>query len=599
MHFMNPSTHRRRTAVLALAGAGLLFTATGCATLPTSTEPHVLHPFNDQRAPMPVEEPREGMEPDLLLREFFAASANPTGDFEAARRYMTAPMAEMWAPRDITFVLDSFDLTSRASTDQNKRSYSVAGRIVGYLLPGGAFQPGDNRQYEATMELSQQDGEWRIGALPNEVVIDRTDLRSHYEPRNLYYYDTTGQSLVSDRRWVYARVPSIETLLMNMLVGGPEERIAPAVRSAIPEDVAFTGLNDGIYEFTGLADADEQTRARFAAQVVWTLNEAGVRGPYSIKADGAALLDESVELTTDDFADLNPVPQPDGGPSLYTLSDGSIKAVSYPGGDDSEVESIPELDKIGDISHIDISDDGAYAAAVNVSEREQALVFGRLGSDGNNGDSGRGNSNKASSREVLRAESLTRPSLEPDHTAAWTVLDGQRVVRLDRSSTNGEVTVNDVEMSLPESLSGEISVLRLSQTGARVVMIIDGHLAVGVVERRDDGSRAVVNVVKYAATELGGAAVAVDWQPDGSLLVGTSIMNTPVYRLEMDGSTATALPSGNISGPVVALGATDDTMYITDSKVLMQMPVQIRENVNWREVPGQQGVRAAPVLPRP
>ena len=179
------------------------------------------------------------------------------------------------------------------------------------------------------------------------------------------------------------------------------------------------------------------------------------------------------------------------------------------------------------------------------------------------------------------------------------MLDGQRVVRLDRSSTNGEVTVNDVEMNLPESLGGEISVLRLSQTGARVVMIIDGHLAVGVVERRDDGSRAVVNVVKYAATELGGAAVAVDWQPDGSLLVGTSIMNTPVYRLEMDGSTATALPSGNISGPVVALGATDDTMYITDSKVLMQMPVQIRENVNWREVPGQQGVRAAPVLPRP
>lgn len=596
---MTPSTHRRRAAALALAGAGLLFTATGCATLPTSTEPHVLHPFDDQRAPMPVEEPREGMEPDLLLREFFAASANPTGEFEAARRYMTRPMAESWTPRDTTFVLDSFDLTSRASTDQNKRSYSVAGRIVGYLLPGGAFKPGDNRQYEATMELSQQDGEWRIGALPNEVVIDRTDLRSHYEPRNLYYYDTTGQSLVSDRRWVYSRVPSVETLLMNMLVDGPEERIAPAVRSAIPGDVAFTGLKDGIYEFTGLADADEQTRARFAAQVVWTLNEAGVRGPYPIKADGAALVDDSVELTTDNFADLNPVRQPDGSPSLYTLSDGSIKAVSYPDEDESEVESIPELDKVGDISHIDIADDGTYAAAVNVSEREQALVLGKLSSAEGTTESDRDGGNKPSKREVLRAESLTRPTLEPDNTAAWSVLDGQRVVRLDRSSTTGEVAVDDVEMNLPDSLGGEISVLRLSPTGARVVMIIDGHLAVGVVETRDDGSRAVVNVMKYAATELGGAAVAADWQPDGSLLVGTSIMNTPVYRVEQDGSTATALPSGNVSGPVVALGASAETMYITDSKVLMQMPVQIRENVNWREVPGQQGVRAAPVLPKP
>lgn len=581
-------TLRRSLAMLSVAS---VFAAAGCATLPTMTEPHVLHQFNEQDDPVPIEEPREGMEPDLLLREFFAASANPTKEYEAARRYMTIAMGQQWQPDRTAFVLDRFDLTSKASTDQNKRFYTVSGRIVGNLLPGGAFRPGDGSKYEATVELVQESGEWRISNLPHEVVFDRTELRNHYEPLNLYYYDTTGQTLVSDRRWVYARVPSLETSLMNMLVGGPAELIAPAVTSAIPQDVAFTGLNDGIYEFIGLAQADEQTRARFAAQVVWTLNEAGVRGPYSVKADGAALVGDSVELTTDDFSDLTPIARPAGGPTLYTLSGGSIQSVTEnPDGSGSEVEPVEALSKIGDISHIDIGDEGRYAASVNASDKEQALVVGTLGLQ---------EGKKAESREVLRAGSVTRPTLETDHNSAWAVLDGKRVIRATLSATTGEVSVSDVAMALPENLRGEITVLRLSHTGARVAMIIDGHLAVGVVERREGGERSVVNVMKYAAGELGGAAVSADWQPDGSLLVGTSITNTPVYRVEQDGSTATALPSGNVSGPVVALGASVDTMYITDSKVLMQMPVQIRETVNWREVPGQQGVRAAPVLPRP
>lgn len=579
--------NRRLVAVLS---ACTVFAAAGCATLPTSTEPHVLHQFNEQNDPLPVEEPREGMEPDLLLREFFAASANPTKDYEAARKYMTIAMGQEWQPDRTAFVLDSFDLTSKASTDQNKRDYTASGRIIGHLLPGGAFIPGDGSKYEATVELVQESDEWRINNLPNEIVIDRTDLRNHYEPLNLYYYDATGQTLVSDRRWVYARVSSLETSLMNMLVSGPAELIQPAVTSAIPQDVVFTGLNDGIYEFTGLAEADEQTRARFAAQVVWTLHGAGVRGPYSVKADGAALVGDAVELTTDDFSDLNPVPLPEGGPTLYTLSDGSIKSVTDnpDGSGGTTVEPVEALSKIGDISHIDIGDEGRYAASVNLNDKEQAFVVGTFAED-----------SKKESREVLRAESVTRPTLEPDHNSAWAVLDGQRLVRATLSATTGEVSVNDVAMELPDNLRGEITVMRLSYTGARVAMIIDGHLAVGVVERREGGERAVVNVMKYAAGELGGAAVSADWQPDGSLLVGTSIKNTPVYRVEQDGSTATALPPGNVGGPVVALGASADTMYLTDSKVLMQMPVQIRESVNWREVPGQQGVRAAPVLPRP
>lgn len=578
---MTRSYYRRRVAAALSVAAVLL--ATGCATLPTTTEPQVLKTFEPDNTAAPVESPRPGTEADLLLREFYAVSANPSSDFRAARSYLTEPMSQSWKPTDSVLVLDTIDITTQPTQDSGTRSFSVSGRVIGNLRPGGAFEP-ESGQYEATMELTQEDGEWRIAALPNQVVVDRTEMRNHYQPFNIYYYDAAGQTLIPDRRWVFTRVSSLGTTLLNMLVNGPAEAIAPAVSSAIPEDVTFTGYEDGVYEFGGLAQADEPTRARFAAQVVWTLSGAGVPGPYAIKGDGAALVGDSVELTTDDFADLNPVPTAEEGPDLYTLSDGAVSSVT--GLDEEatpEVEPVEDLAELGNISMIDIGDDGKFAASVNINDDEQALVAGTLGE---------------SSRELLRAETLTRPSLEPGHRSALVVIDGDRVVRGSRSPATGEITINDVDIELPEDLDGDISVLRLSHTGARVAMIVDGWLAVGVVGTAESGQRSIVNVRRYAP-ELDGAAVTADWQPDGSLLVGTSIKANPIVRVDQDGFSVTPLPSGNVSGPVVAVGATKETMYVTDSKVIMRMPSASQGSLNWREVPGLQGVRAAPVVTRP
>lgn len=591
-----------RTTLVAVATVPVLFIATGCATLPTNTEPHALGTFEQRPDTVLDQAPADGMEPDLLLREFFAASANPTGNFEVARKYLTKEMGEAWKPSESTLVLDTFEISSRATTETNKRLYSVTGRIIGTLEPGGAFTPA-HRGYEATMELVQENGQWRLSNLPNDVVVDRTDMRNHYEPRNLYFYDSTGQRLIADRRWVFSRVSSIGSALLAMLVDGPSDRIAPAITPTLPKDsttVAYTGMKDGVYEFTGLAGADEQTRARFAAQIAWTLQGAGEVGPYRISADGTGLLGDSLDVTTDEFESLNPVPVAEDGPDLYTLSNGTVSAVTdLDSVAPTKVERVAGLSGLGNISQIDIGDDGLYAAAVNVDDEHQSLVVGTLGGN---------------SREVLVAGSLTRPSLEPDHSGAWVVEDGKRVMRAMRSPATGEVVVNEVELTLPDTISttpvqgpnadgvedatGEITVLRLSRTGARVAMVIDGHLVVGVVERREDGKRAIVNTVKYAA-DLDGSAVSADWQPDGSLLVGTSNRQAPIVRVDQDGFSTTTLPSGNIGGPVVAVGANSEMMYITDSKVIMRMPTTTRDSLNWREVPGLQGVRAAPVLPKP
>lgn len=117
------------------------------------------------------------------------------------------------------------------------------------------------------------------------------------------------------------------------------------------------------------------------------------------------------------------------------------------------------------------------------------------------------------------------------------------------------------------------------------------------MDRRSPGERAIVNVMEYA-TELGGSVVAADWQPDGSLIVGTSSSISPVLRVEQDGSSATTLSVGNISAPVVAVAASPNMLYVTDANAILQLPNAGEDNPLWREVPGLQGVRAIPIVAR-
>ena len=69
-------------------------------------------------------------------------------------------------------------------------------------------------------------------------------------------------------------------------------------------------------------------------------------------------------------------------------------------------------------------------------------------------------------------------------------------------------------------------------------------------------------------------------------------------RVEQDGSSVTALSTGNISAPVVAVATSPSTLYVTDANALLQVPSSGEDNPIWREVPGLEGVRALPIIAR-
>lgn len=64
--------------------------------------------------------------------------------------------------------------------------------------------------------------------------------------------------------------------------------------------------------------------------------------------------------------------------------------------------------------------------------------------------------------------------------------------------------------------------------------------------------------------------------------------------MEPDGSATSALPSGNLTAPVVSVASSASTVYATDAHALLHLPAS--DTTIWREVPGLLGVRAAAVV---
>ncbi|WP_245802262.1 MtrAB system accessory lipoprotein LpqB [Corynebacterium pacaense] len=560
---------RRSKTLISVLSVAVL--AAGCSTLPRDTDPQVLRSFEASQPIESVAGPEPGQDPDILLRGFFTAGARPTQQYQSARAYLTDEASSTWDPSTEIRILDRIDLNTVSGSTSDTRTIAIRGTQVGTLGSGGVYTPG-NTEYVAQIEMRRVGGEWRIDELPQGVVMERNELRNHYSPYNLYFFDPTGQVLVGDRRWIYNGVPAVDSVLMALLAGGPSSRISPGVVNQLEVGATFVGADDGVYRFTGLSNLGDDQKLRFAAQVVWTLANADVTGPYVIEADGQPLVADFPSLTLDDVADYNPQALSTSVSTLFALQNGSISRLSS-----GSVSSLNGWLTGGNIESAAISTSANVVAAVRRGA-PATLMVGQLEGTGT---------------DVLTAESITRPTFEYQAGALWAVLDGQTLVRVARSTTTGELVRNEVEIALPEGMTGNISEFQLSHTGVRAAMIIDGRVFIGVVSRPGPGERRVTNVTELAPT-LAESALSVAWRPDGSLLVGTSKPEQPVWRVELDGSATTALPSGNLSAPVVAVASSSTTMYATDAHALLQLPTS--DNTIWREVPGLLGTRAAPIV---
>ena len=571
----------RMKALVAVLSVAILVSS--CASLPNSSEPQSLKRL-DNPSSQQDSGPISGREPDLLLRDFYANSANPLKQYAQARNYLTPDANNQWKPGPETVIIDRIGMSRNSTAGADHVSYTVTGTIVGTLGEGGAYSP-RNEDYHAVVTLERRDGEWRIAELPNQAIIERTELRNRYIPRDLYFFDPTGNTLVPDRRWMFAGTNTQDTALISLLLAGPSPMLAPGVMDELPNSAAYTRTNNGVYELTGLSNLSEAARRRLAAQLTWTLALAEISEPFSFSIDGDLVRNDrnNPKLSVNDFPEYNPSASSTSAGVLYALTNGKASSIS-----DGNVVAVPGfLGTNGGIESMDVASLNHTNVAASVvttnaeGDKKSQLYMGPVDGD---------------STKILTAATLTKPTFEANSQAVWTVMDGNKVMRVAQSSSNSSISQTEVDTSELGENHGDISVLRLSPTGVQAAFIVDGRVYVATVARPTAGDRKLTNV-RELIPAIGDSAITLEWSVNSTLLVGTVSTDTPVWRAEVDGSSAIPLSSGNIVAPVVAVSSNSSTVFITDSRAALQLSTS-GNSTYWREVPGLEGARSITIVPR-
>ncbi|MBM7460119.1 MtrAB system accessory lipoprotein LpqB [Rhodococcus coprophilus] len=592
---MNPTARIRAALTVVMCVVALV--VSGCATLPDSSSPQAIGTIDPTPATTEVATPVPGREPDLLLRDFLQASTEPTNRHVAARQFLTPEMSARWDDAASATIVDKVDVLAE-SRNSDRATYVVRANIVGYLEQGGVYRAADG-DFEAKFTLVRNGGEWRIEAMPNGVIMDRPRFLNSYERRSLYFVEPSGETVVPDPRWITGNPEQTAAQLIGLLVEGPKASLASAVRNLL-EDVTVVGavtkadgrtgqvgvgLGGIRVDFQGVGSMSKGDRELLAAQVVWTLANADISGPYVLLADHQPL-DERFPngWTTADVASMNPLATSSATIGLHALLRGGLVGVAETG-----VTPVPGFFGAADnLQSIALSRDGELVAAVAETggvapEPAAQLIVGAYGAD--------------VAEPAVDGQSITRPTWSPDNTSVWAVVNGMAVVRAVREPGTGRVTVVGVEAGALRVVGGRITELRLSRDGVRAALIIDGRVYVATVVQTPNGEFSLTSP-REIGFGLGGPALSLDWSSPDTVVVSRAASDMPVVQIAVDGSRMDALPSRNLTPPVIAVEASTTAEFVADSRAVFQLnnrdPADDRY---WREVPGLAGLTAIPVLP--
>ncbi|TXH27272.1 MAG: MtrAB system accessory protein LpqB [Mycobacterium sp.] len=577
--------------------AVLMLVLTGCAGVPSSSAPQAVGTV-DRPAPRNLPTPSPGMDPDLLLREFLKATADPANRHLAARQFLTESASRSWDDAGSALLIDRVVFVETRGTD--KVSVTMHADILGSLSDVGVFETGEGALPDpGPIDLVKTPRGWRIDKLPNGVFLDWQQFQSTYKRDTLYFVDPTGKTVVPDPRYVAVSDPDLlATELVTKLLSGPRPEMASSVRNLMAAplrlrgpvtraDGGKTGVGRGYggarIDLESLSTTDPHSRQLLAAQIIWTLFRAGVNGPYVINADGAALDDRFAEgWNTSDVAATDPGADPGAAAGLHALAGGSL--VSLEG--DNAPRVAGAFGQLPGQTSAALSRSGQEVASVvtlrpGAPDMAQSLWVGPL-----NGDAA----------QALDAHTLTRPSWSLDD-AIWIVVDGTNVVRAIQEAASGQPARIPVDSSaVATKFPGPISALQLSRDATRAAMVINGQVILASVELREGGQLALT-YPRRLGFGLGNTALSLSWRTGDDIVVTRTDGAHPVSYVNLDGVNSDG-PTRNLVVPVSTVAANTSTVYLADQRGILQLSGSAADNnLMWTDIRPLMVAGALPVLP--
>jgi len=569
----------------------------GCAGVPSSSSPQAIGTVS-RPAPPSLPKPTPGMDPDILLREFLKATADPANRHLAARQFLTESASSGWDDAGSALLIDNVVFVE--TREPEKVSVTMRADILGSLSDMGVFETGEGALPDpGPIELIKTSDGWRIDTLPNGVFLDWQQFQETYKRNTLYFVDPTGKTVVPDPRYVAVSEPDqLATELVSKLIAGPRPEMAKTVRNLLDDplklsgpvtraDGGKTGVGRGYggarIDLENLSTTDPHSRQLLAAQIIWTLSRAGINGPYVINADGAALDDRFADgWTTADVAATDPGAADGAAAGLHALVGGSLVSL-----DENSAPRVPGAfgQTPGQVSAA-LSRSGQEVASVVVQrpgapDMASSLWVGQLG---------------GSAAQVMDGRTLSRPSWSLDESI-WVVVDGLNVVRAVQDASGQPARIPVDSTAVTARFPGAITELQLSRDGTRAAMVIDGRVILAGVEQTEGGGYALT-FPRRLGYGLGNTAVSLGWRTGDDIVVSRTDPQHPVSYVNLDGVNSDA-PSRNLLMPVTTVAANPSTVYVSDGRGVLQLSGASAEDgdPSWVEVRPLMVAGAKPVLP--
>ncbi|MCB0949549.1 MAG: MtrAB system accessory protein LpqB [Mycobacterium sp.] len=568
----------------------------GCAGVPSSSSPQAIGTVG-RPAPPSLPKPTPGMDPDVLLREFLKATADPANRHLAARQFLTESASSSWDDAGSALLIDNVVFVETRRPE--KVSVSMRADILGSLSDMGVFETGEGGLPDpGPIELVKTSDGWRIDRLPNGVFLDWQQFQDTYKRSTLYFADPTGKTVVPDPRYVAVSDPDqLATELVSKLIAGPRPEMVKTVRNLLEPplklrgpvtraDGGKTGVGRGYggarIDLDNLSTTDPHSRQLLAAQLIWTLSRAGINGPYVINADGAALDDRFADgWDTADVAATDPGAADGAAAGLHALVGGSLVRL--------DGERSPRV--AGSFGQMP----GQTAAALSRTGQVVAsIVTLRPGAPDMASSLWVGPLDGIAS-QAIEGRSLTRPTWSLDD-AIWVVVDGINVVRViqDASGQPARIPVDSIAVST--RFPGEITELQLSRDGTRAAMVIGGRVILAGVEQTPGGGYALT-FPRRLGYGLRDTVVSLSWRTGDDIVVTRTDGRNPVSYVNLDGVNSDG-PSRNLLMPVTTVVANPSAVYVADGRGVLQLSGSAAEgDPGWTEVRPLMIAGALPVLP--
>lgn len=582
---------------LAVLLAGVVALVAGCAGVPSSSAPQAIGTV-ERSAPPDLPEPTPGMDPDVLLREFLKATADPANRHLAARQFLTESASNDWDDAGSAMLIDNVVFVETRSSE--RVSVEMRADILGSLSDIGVFETAEGVLPDpGPIELVKTSDGWRVDSLPNGVFLDWQQFQATYKRNTLYFADPTGSTVVPDPRYVAVSDPDqLATELVTKLIAGPRPQMANTVRNLLSPPLQLSGpvnradggkagigrgYGGARIDLDGLSTTDPHSKQLLAAQIIWTLARADIAGPYVINADGAALDDRFAQgWQTSDVAATDPGAADGADAGVHALVGGALVSL-----DGQRSTPVP-----GAFGHMP----GQTAAALSRSGREAASVVTRNAATpdataslwiGGLGDA---------AAQSADGRSLSRPSWALDE-AVWIVVDGNNVVRVIQEAASGQPARIPVDSTAVSThFPGTVTELQLSRDGTRAAMVIEGQVILAGVEQTPGGEFALT-YPRRLGFGLGSSVISLSWRTGDDIVVSRTDPQHPVSYVNLDGVNSDG-PSRGLQVPVSTTVANPSTVYIADQRGVLQLSGSGAEaGQSWSEVRPFMVAGAVPVLP--